>query len=90
LGRQPDSGGANNWIQELAAGAKRATVVAQFLNMPEPLQLAVDSYYAAFMHRAGDAAGVASWTQQLANGSLTFSQVALQFLDSSEFIGDAT
>jgi microcompartment protein CcmK/EutM len=90
LGRQPDEGGANNWIAELAAGATRAAVVAQFLNMPEPLQLAVDSYYAAFMHRAGDTAGVASWAQQLANGSLTFSQVALQFLDSAEFIGDAS
>jgi Domain of unknown function (DUF4214) len=45
----------------------------------------VGQLYAEFLHRASDPAGIASWTQPLENGALSFSNEALLFPASPEF-----
>ena len=83
FGRLPDPGVAT-WQQALDAGVSRAVVVDAFLHSQESAALAVDSFYAAYFHRPGDANGRAGWINALTSGSLTFSQVALGFLISPE------
>jgi hypothetical protein len=64
-------------------------VVNDFRQSSESANLAVNSFYAVFLQRPADAGGSAYWTQQLENGTMTFSQVALPFLSSPEFVADA-
>jgi hypothetical protein len=89
LGRQADNGGLAFWQQQLTNGESRTAVIDQFLYSSESATLAVDSFYSAFLHRSGDAVGVASWVNSLTNKSTTLDQVALAFLSSPEFLNDA-
>jgi CSLREA domain-containing protein len=89
LGR-PADGGSAGWQQQLDGGGSRLAVVRGFLDSTESAQLAVNSFYAAFLHRPGDTTGMAGWVNQLSTESLTFSQVALGFLAAHEFDLDAS
>jgi hypothetical protein len=84
MGRAADAGGASYWEQQLAAGVSRVAVVDGFLHSREADQLAVDSYYAAFLHRSGDPLQEV-WVSQLIGGTLTFGRVATGFLAAPEF-----
>jgi hypothetical protein len=84
LGRTADAGGAAYWEQQLAAGAGRAAVVDGVLHSRESATLAVDSYYAAFLHRTGDPLEEV-WVSQLIGGTITYGRVAQGFLAAPEF-----
>ncbi len=91
LGRQANSAEQTPWEQLLASGVSRAAVVASFLNSQESVELASESFYAAFLHRAKDQPGDDYWTNALATDALTFGQVASEFFSVSpqEFQGTA-
>jgi hypothetical protein len=88
LGRQGDSVGAAFWQAQLNSGAlSRAQVAAAFINGGEAAQLAIDSYYAAFLHRGPDAG--ASSLLNLAAQGVSLHDLAIAFLASGEYYGDA-
>jgi hypothetical protein len=91
LGRQADTAGANAWEQDLANGASRAAVVADFLDSPESAELATESFYAAYLHRPKDVPGDTGWVDQLTSQTLTYGQVAAGFffVGPQEFLGNA-
>lgn len=82
FGRAADTGVAG-WEALLNSGVSRAVVVNSFLRSQESAALAVDSFFAAYLHRPGDANGRAAWLNALASG-MTFSQVVVGFLGSTE------
>ena len=92
LGRQADSSGLAFWEQALTSEVSRATVVADLLNSQESAELASQSFYAAFLHRAPDKGGDNNWVGQLRSGALTFGQVAAEFfwVAPQEFQSDAS
>ena len=91
LGRQADKAGAAFWEQELASGMSRADAVTEFLDSQESADLATASFYAVFLHRAGDEAGKDYWAEKLTSHSLTFGQVAADFFSAppQEFLNNA-
>jgi hypothetical protein len=76
LGRQAASAGQTFWEEELSSGVSRAVAVAAFLNSQESAELASESFYAAFLHRAKDQPGDDHWVRLLTSQSQTFGQVA--------------
>lgn len=91
LGRHADSGGAAYWEQKLAGGTSRAEVVAGFLNSQESVELATESFYAAFLHRMQDQPGAEHWVGQFTSGALNFDQIAAAFFSvpPQEFLTNA-
>ncbi len=87
LGREEDAGGAANWVALLAGGESRDALVEQFLESTEAADLAVASFYAADLHRAGDPTEV-NWIDGLTSGSLTYSQVEVGFFTTIAHAGD--
>jgi hypothetical protein len=69
----------------------RAAVVAGFLHSQESAELASESFYAAFLHRAKDQPGDDRWVGAMTAQSLNIGQVATDFLGASpmEFLSDA-
>lgn len=84
LGRTPDPGGLNNFVQELKAGAPVAEVDRQFLNSSEAHGREADALFATYLHRAADPAGRAFWTSRLSAG-LSEAEAALEFITSAEY-----
>lgn len=84
LGRLPDPGGFSFWVQQLQAGASRATVALAFEISLEYRTLEVDQFYRALLHRAADAAGEALWVSALVNGR-SEADVVVAFLTSVEY-----
>lgn len=92
LGRAPDSGGLNFYINELNTGTTRAQVVQQFLGSTEFRQhlgnrIFVDALYMTLLRRTPDAGGESYWTGLLDNSSGTQTQVVRAFLGSAEYLG---
>jgi CSLREA domain-containing protein len=85
LGRQADSAGQTFWEEELSSGVSRAAAVAAFLNSQESAELASESFYAAFLHRAKDQPGDDHWVGLLTSQSQTFGQVASAFFSVAPF-----
>jgi hypothetical protein len=86
LFRAPDTTGAQFWSGRFAFGASRGEVALGFLQSQEAFRRAVDSLYAAFLHRPGDSLGESYWNNQLVGpNGLPPAQVAQGFLVSDEF-----
>jgi autotransporter-associated beta strand protein len=84
LGRPVDSGAAAAISAELAAGAARATVVAQVMSKAEYQQDLVASYYQQYLDRAADSAGLNYAVGRLAAGASEESLIAA-FVSSPEY-----
>jgi hypothetical protein len=98
LGRQPDPQGEASWLASLQqagdGAARRASVIAAFLNSPEYLRHFVSCVYESFLQRAPDEAGLQFWVQQLgspgspsgAANRMDEQAVAASILSSPEYI----
>jgi hypothetical protein len=97
LNRAADPQGLQNWVQQLENGVREEQVAFDFLDSPEYLskgdKFFVDAMYEALLGRSFDAAGEASWLNQLGDdasgrpthaATLTHEQVITSFLDSVE------
>lgn len=93
LDRAPDAAGFSGWSANLSDGAEFLNVVAGFVNSREFQNTYgtldnggfVSLLYRNVLDRAPDTAGLASWTQQLEDGT-TRAQVVQGFSQSREFI----
>ncbi len=85
LGRQADSAGQTFWEEELSSGVSRAAAVEAILNSQESAELASESFYAAFLHRAKDQPGDDHWVGLLTSQSQSFGQVASDFFSVPPF-----
>jgi hypothetical protein len=84
LERSPDGAGFNFWVQQLQAGATRATVAMAFETSPEHYGLEVDKFYETVLGRRADAGGRAFWVRALVNG-VSEAEVVVAFLNSTEY-----
>ena len=89
LGRAGDPAGVASWVAKLQAGASEEEVAAAFLSSPEYSAKHVtdgdfvQSLYENVLGRAGDPAGINSWTQLLGAGT-SRGAVAASFIGSPE------
>ena len=89
LGRAGDPAGVASWVAKLQAGASEEQVAAAFLASPEYSAkhvtdgVFVQSLYENVLGRAGDPAGINSWTQALEAGTSRGAVVA-SFISSPE------
>jgi hypothetical protein len=94
LGRDAEHGGFRGWLGAVLAGASREQIVQGFLDSGE-FQINfggnltngqfVERMYNNVLLRSSDPEGFNGWVQVLNSGQLTRAQVALGFLDSTEF-----
>ena len=97
LGRGPDAGGLQAWVQALENGLTEEQVAFDFLDSPEYLSKGdknfVDQMYLSVLGRPFDAAGEANWLNLLGDDptgkpthppTLTHEQVIADFLHSPE------
>ena len=91
LDREPDTDGLNDWSNRLATGQEQGANIAfgfifseEFQNLNLCNEHYVDSMYAAFFDREGDAAGKSDWLGQLNSGA-TRGHVMTGFVNSEEF-----
>ncbi len=91
LDREPEEAGLNDWSNRLATGQELGADTAfgfifsqEFRNLNLCNEHYVDSMYAAFFDREGDAAGKADWLGQL-NGGATRGRIMTGFVNSQEF-----
>ena len=94
LARDADYGGFRGSLRALLAGASRAQIVQGFLGSGEfqskfgsnlTNEQLVERMYNNILLRASDPGGFSFWVGQLNSGQMTRAQVALAFLDSTEF-----
>lgn len=94
LGRSPDLGGFNTWIDRLAGGVPLTSVISGFVNSNEfqttygqaTASEFVTLLYANVLNRAPDAAGLNAWVSRLESGSHSRENVVFGFVQSREFI----
>ncbi len=96
LDRSPDVGGKAFWLDQLAQGRSRGTVMALFSESPEfidrtgtlpsenSIAAAVRRLYAGYFGRSADAAGLAFWISQAEQGR-SLEAISSAFLSSVEF-----
>lgn len=95
LGRRPDEGGINHWLQANEGGVLLQDIAYSFVVSTEAQQrhgalsnhAYVDMLYKTALNRAGSVEEVASWTYQLDTGAMHRGDVLLGFADSAEKIG---
>ncbi|HVK93999.1 MAG TPA: DUF4214 domain-containing protein, partial [Noviherbaspirillum sp.] len=95
LGRRPDEGGINHWLQANEGGASLQDIAYSFVVSTEAQQrhgtlsnhAYVDMLYKTALNRTGSVEEVASWTYQLDTGAMHRGDVLLGFADSAEKIG---
>ena len=92
FGRQPDAGGHQGWVQRITLGQRGLESVAwDFIAAPEFARTYgatsdedfVTLLYANVLHRAPDAAGLASWLAAL-EGGMSRARLVLLFAESPE------
>ncbi len=89
LGRAPDAGGLQFWLDRLADGARTQDIGAQFYSSPEYVEAAgstnawLSQLYRALLDRAPDASGIQFWRDQMAAGMSPY-QVTAFFYSSPE------
>jgi hypothetical protein len=94
LGRTFDTAGEANWLTELgddtsgnstgAASLTHQQVITDFLYSVESETRLTEGYYAVYLQRPADAAGLSGWVSQLQQGT-PFLTIGQQFLASEEF-----
>jgi hypothetical protein len=90
LGRTPDKTGLENWCKNLKNGTTGAQAVKGFFKSKEftgkklSNRNFVETIYRTMLGRAGDSAGLNSWTKQLSNGK-SRTDIINGFLFSGEF-----
>lgn len=97
LNRPGDSGGVAFWLDQLANGTSRATVITAFAESPENIERTGTStpitsteskilrLYRAALGRIPDSGGLAFWVSTYESGQ-SLSQIASGFRNSPEFI----
>lgn len=97
FGRQPDTGGFQDWVGAVTNGMSITTAAAGFAGSAEfqAKYGALDNtafttmLYNNVLNRAPDSAGLASWVNAL-NAGMSRASVILGFSDSAEYIGKTT
>ena len=93
LGRSPDQGGLNTWVNALYSGTiTQDQMVQSFVSSAEfsagtsnlSTNQFVTGLYSSILHRSPDAAGLAAWDQALNSGAVTRTQAVQCFWDSPE------
>jgi hypothetical protein len=97
LGRAPDAGGLQGWVQNLENGLPEEQMAFYFLDSPEYLSKGdkyfVDHMYLSLLGRSFDSAGEAHWLDALGDdpsgnpthpAGATYAQVITDFLYSTE------
>ena len=94
LGREPDPGGLDHWVDAVRRGLALEAIAASFHGSEEYLARSggtpggfVDALYRDLLHRASDDAGHTHWTGVLAGGT-SRTTVAAALLDSRESRAD--
>ena len=96
FGRLPDAAGEAGWTQQLDSGADTLLQITQGFVASTEFQTTygalndssfVQLLYQNTLHRPADSAGLAGWTNNLANG-MSRAQVVLGFSESIEHIGN--
>jgi len=89
LGRAPDAGGLQFWLDRLGDGARTQDIGAQFYSSPEYVERAgstnawLGKLYRALLDREPDASGIQYWRDQIAGGMSPFEVTSL-FYSSPE------
>jgi len=94
LGRTPDMGGFNTWLDRLAGGTPFTAVISGFVNSREfqnnygqtTDQQFVSLLYANVLNRLPDTVGLNAWVGRLQSGTHSREQVVFGFVQSREFI----
>jgi len=97
LGRMPDQGGYDFWIDTFAEGSPLQGIASAFMDAPEFQQqfasnsnaAFIDQLYLNVLDRPGEAGGVDYWLGVLDNQSASQEDVLLSFADSAEYIENA-
>jgi len=97
LGRMPDQGGYNYWLDTFASGASVQDIASSFMAAPEFQTLFatnsndafVDQLYINVLERPGEAGGVNYWLGLLDQQTATKVDVLLSFASSAENIANA-
>lgn len=94
LGRTPDQGGLDNWVNALRGGGVTAAAMVQgfynsqeFINKNTTNEEYVESLYRSMLSRASDANGKRGWVDLLDNAGVSRDYVLNGFIGSQEFIG---
>jgi hypothetical protein len=91
LGRSASSSELKNVESQLAAGTvTRAQFIAAFLDSQEAYQLAVESFYVAYLHRNAYSDPQSSTWVNLLLGGQTLAQVQSEILGTGEFFNDGS
>jgi hypothetical protein len=85
LSRPADGESLAWWTREMHQGAQRQQVAQRIAASPEADLRAVDGYYAAFLHRAGETQGREFWLDSLQTGQLSLAGVGARFLGDPTF-----
>lgn len=92
MGRKPDAGGLNYWVNELNTQNKSVKeVVSFFVHSPEITNKNLNNHdylvilYRSFFDREPDEGGMRYWTKCLENGTYTRDQELRLFIYSKEF-----
>jgi uncharacterized protein (TIGR03118 family) len=84
LGRPADAAGESYWLQQLAAGANRATVAYGFAASPERESQRITDDYMHYLGRQPDSQGLSYWLAQFADG-VTNEDLITGFVASEEY-----
>lgn len=88
LGRAPEKGGLDYWLNQLGSGMSQQDVENQILNSPEERNKSyVDELYNSVFGRQPDQSGEQYWRGQLDASKMTPGQVAAGFMNSPEAAG---
>jgi hypothetical protein len=88
LGRNAEPEGLAAWEQVLRNGGTRKDVARRFIDSSEEYRQTVDGFYAALLHRGGDAPGEQDWLHQLQAG-VARKSIAVGFLAAEEYFANA-
>jgi hypothetical protein len=84
LGRQPDTGGLINWLDQLDNGQSNLSVATALWTTAEHRGIQVDGYYQQFLGRNADAGGRQNWVNQMLGG-MTEENVMVAFMTTTEY-----
>jgi hypothetical protein len=90
LGRNVDPAGLAYWQSVLQGGASRDAVAYAVIHSDEMYLRIIDQSYQNILHRGPSPAEEQYWLAAMQSGAVTVSTISQDFLDSAEFLADAT